>query len=59
MNLYENQGWNQVLWKVSISCSACGTRNDLPYVASRKETYLWQQHQGLQMLLAMAVTDTR
>jgi len=25
--------------RVSISCSACGTRHDGPYVVSRKETY--------------------
>jgi len=56
MNLYENQKWNQALRKVSISCSACGTRHDVPYVVSRNETYSWQQYHGPQMSLAMVVT---
>jgi len=38
--------------KVSISCSAWGTRHDVPYVVSRNETYSWQQYHGLQMSLA-------
>jgi len=45
--------------RVSISCSACGTRHDILYVVSRNETYSWQQYHGLQMPLAMSVTEIR
>jgi len=31
--------------RISISCSACGTRHDVFYVVSRNETYSWQQYQ--------------
>jgi len=41
--------------RVSISCSACGTRHDVPYVVSRNETF----SHGLQMSLAMVVTETQ
>jgi len=27
--------------RVSFSCSACGTRHDVPDVVSMNETYLW------------------
>jgi len=39
----------------SIHCSSCDTRHDVPYVASRNETYSWQQYNGLQLSLAMMV----
>jgi len=26
--------------RVSISCSVCGTRHDVPYVVSRNKTYV-------------------
>jgi len=45
--------------RVSISCSSCVTRHDVPYVVSRNETYSWQQYHGLQMSSAMVVTETR
>jgi len=37
--------------RVSISCYACGTRYNVPYVVSRNETYSWQQYHYLQMSL--------
>jgi len=54
--------WQCEIWwsrRVSISCSACGIRHDIPYVVSRNETYSWQKYHGLQMSLEMVVTETR
>jgi len=52
----ETRGEIMCFGRVCISCSACGTRHDVPYVASRNETSSWQQYHGLQMSLAMVVT---
>jgi len=39
MNIYENQSEIRCFGRVSIPCSSCGTRHDVPYVVSRNETY--------------------
>jgi len=53
-------GQLEVLWKPEVKSGAPeGTRHDVPYVVSRNETYSWQQYHGLQMSLAIVVTETR
>jgi len=46
MNLYKKTRGEI---RVSISCSACGSRHDVPYVVSTNEMYSWQQYHGLQI----------
>jgi len=40
VNLYENQGWNQVVRKGKHFL----LRHDVPCVVSRNKTYTWQQY---------------
>jgi len=57
-NSIKTRGEIRCSGRVSISWSACGTRHNVPYVVSRNETYSWQQYHGLNMSLAMVVSDT-
>jgi len=57
--LWKTSGEIRCSGRVSISCTACGTRHNIPYVVSRNETYSWQQYHCLQISLAMVVTETR
>jgi len=43
--------------RIFFTCSACGTRHDIPNVESRNETYSWQQYHGLQMSLAIETNN--
>jgi len=44
--------------RVSIPCSACVIRHDVPYVVSWNKTYSWQQYHDLYISLSMMVTET-
>jgi len=44
--------------RVRISCYACGTHHDVPYVAARNETYSWQQYHGLQIKCYITAINT-
>jgi len=48
-----------MLQRVGISCSACGIRQEVPYVKSRNDMYSWEQYHGIQLSLAIMVTKTR
>jgi len=45
-------------WK-AFPAPHAGTCHDVPYIVFGNEAYSWRQYHGLQISLAMVVTETR